>query len=155
MSIESELRALEDRNGRIQPQRVVDAARPRNHPLHPYFEWDNKVAGENWRLAQARALIRTVRFEVIINETPLMTVRYLRDPDRDAKDAGYRSIVQIRNEEETARAAVVAEMSHVAAAVRRAKLVAASLGLTAKIAAIGELADEITRGIDPPPAPPQ
>jgi len=40
---------------------VVDAARPAAAPLHPAFEWQDKVAGERWREHQARNLIRQIQ----------------------------------------------------------------------------------------------
>lgn len=48
-------------SGGLTPQRMVGMARDPEHPLHPEFEWDNEVAGEQHRLAQARKLIRRVR----------------------------------------------------------------------------------------------
>ncbi len=49
--------------GEIVPKAVVDAARSPKHPLHPHFEWDDKLAAEAHRLDQARSLIRIVRVE--------------------------------------------------------------------------------------------
>ena len=39
---------------------VVDDARPAESPLHKYFEWDDKIGGEKYRLQQARSLISSV-----------------------------------------------------------------------------------------------
>ena len=61
MSLREELQAVYDTNGRLTPALVVDAARPKNHPLHNRFEWDNRIAGELWRHEQASALIRSVK----------------------------------------------------------------------------------------------
>lgn len=36
--------------GRLTPGAVVSAARSQNHPLHPHFEWDDRVAAEAYRL---------------------------------------------------------------------------------------------------------
>lgn len=46
--------------GELTPKDVVDDARNRNSPLHPFFEWDNTAAAEAYRLSQARGLIRSV-----------------------------------------------------------------------------------------------
>ena len=60
-----ELRRIYQQNGnKITPSDVVDAARPEDSPLHSRFEWDDSVAGEKYREAQAAQLIRTVRIEV-------------------------------------------------------------------------------------------
>jgi hypothetical protein len=54
-----ELKRLE-KTGRLQPPDVLDAARPETSPLHPAFEWDDGEAAEQFRLIQARQLIRAV-----------------------------------------------------------------------------------------------
>lgn len=46
--------------GELTPQDVVKDAKNGNSPLHRFFEWDDKAAGEQHRLAQARGLIRAV-----------------------------------------------------------------------------------------------
>ena len=55
-------------NNELKPPDVVNAARPKNAPLHSCFEWDNKVAAEKYRLVEARILIRSVR--IIKPDTP-------------------------------------------------------------------------------------
>ncbi len=40
---------------------VVDAARPSEAVLHPYFEWDDTAAAEAYREHQAETITRTVR----------------------------------------------------------------------------------------------
>lgn len=50
-----------DHAGELHPQDVVDDARPEESPLHEVFEWDDAIAGENWRKDQAGHLIRSVR----------------------------------------------------------------------------------------------
>lgn len=124
------LRALEKDAGRLIPADVVDAARRPDSPLHSHFEWDDSAAAEKFRLDQARALIRTVKIEVTVREVPLQVCSYVRDPDADTADAGYRSVVKLRSEQDSARAAIVEEMKRVANAVRRAKSLAAVLGMT-------------------------
>ena len=61
MSLRDHLQAIYDQAGVLTPGLVVDAARPEEHPLHHEFEWDDAVAGEAYRLSQARRLIRSVR----------------------------------------------------------------------------------------------
>jgi hypothetical protein len=47
--------------GHLSPAAVVDAARDRAHVLHPHFEWRDRIAAEQYRLDQARTLIRVIR----------------------------------------------------------------------------------------------
>lgn len=54
------LEDIEQRKAGITPHDVVEESRPEDAALHGYFEWDNSVAGEEWRRSQARYLIRAV-----------------------------------------------------------------------------------------------
>jgi hypothetical protein len=47
-------------DGIIEATAVVSAAKPIHSPLHNCFEWDDTKCGEEYRLYQARNLIRTV-----------------------------------------------------------------------------------------------
>jgi hypothetical protein len=61
------LQGMHDSGG-LTPQRMVGTARDPEHPLHPEFEWDDEVAGENYRLVQARKLIRRVKIVYRIDD---------------------------------------------------------------------------------------
>lgn len=61
MSLRDQLQAIYEEKGRLDPQTVVDVARPKSHPLHDRFEWNNTVAGEAWRREQAHRLIQKVQ----------------------------------------------------------------------------------------------
>ena len=60
------LRKIYLKSGRdLREADVLADARDKASPLHSYFEWDDSAAAESFRLAQASALIRRVRVEVI------------------------------------------------------------------------------------------
>jgi hypothetical protein len=61
MDLRSQLQAIYDAHGQLTPRLVLDTARDPEHPLHPRFDWNDKTAGEAWRLHQARRLISVVR----------------------------------------------------------------------------------------------
>lgn len=46
--------------GELTPQDVLKDAKNNNSPLHSFFEWDEGKAAEQYRLQQARGLIRAV-----------------------------------------------------------------------------------------------
>lgn len=46
--------------GELTPEAVLSDAKHNNSPLHSYFEWDDTEAAEQYRLQQARGLIRAV-----------------------------------------------------------------------------------------------
>lgn len=54
------LREIEDRDGSVTPQAVVDDARPEDSLLHPVFEWDDEKAAEAYRIHQAGNFIRCI-----------------------------------------------------------------------------------------------
>lgn len=57
-----ELVRIYERDGGVRASVVVRESRPKKAPLHDEFEWDNDVAAENYRLNQARALIRATDY---------------------------------------------------------------------------------------------
>lgn len=60
--IEAALRQIRaDNDGILTAKAIVNASRPDSALLHVKFEWDNDVAGERYRLQQARQLVRVVR----------------------------------------------------------------------------------------------
>lgn len=144
-----------ERDGRLQPADVVTDARDPTSPLHSHFEWDDSVAAERHRLSQARTLIRSVKIHVTVRDTPLSVVGYIRDPElQDTRNPGYRNVLQLRTEEDSARAAIIEEMKRVANAARRAKSLAAVLGLTDQIEEIDRLAQNVTERVALPAAAP-
>lgn len=49
---------LYDRTGDVDPAALVDEAADTSHPLHDQFEWDDEIAGREYRLIQASRIIR-------------------------------------------------------------------------------------------------
>jgi hypothetical protein len=70
---------------RLTPQALVDTARPDISPIHPFYEWDDSIAGEQYRLEQARSHVRCVRRvenTVPIKDQPIIREYHsVRDPD--------------------------------------------------------------------------
>jgi hypothetical protein len=59
--IRDELHRLVHRHrGELRPEQVVEAAKSKDSPLHASFEWDDTEAAQQYRLDQARNLIRAV-----------------------------------------------------------------------------------------------
>jgi hypothetical protein len=56
--------------GLLTPAALVTAARSRRHPCNKHFEWRDKEAAEQYRLEQARSLIRMIR--VVDEQQPEM-----------------------------------------------------------------------------------
>lgn len=76
--------------GELTPKDVVDDARNPNSPLHSFFEWNDGDAAEQYRLQQARGLIRSVVAIYIREEEPAVrTKAFIHIPEASAPH--YRS----------------------------------------------------------------
>lgn len=91
----AELKRIARANGGLlQPDVVVSEARPASSPLHSRFEWDNSVAGQQYRLWQARQLIR-VSVEVLQGTDEMTDVFVSLTTDREKESGGYRMVVDV------------------------------------------------------------
>lgn len=89
-----ELMRIRDEHGKVEATLVVEEARPKESPLHPAFEWRDKIAGEQWRLWQARSLIRSVH--VVSNQNPEEppAQAFVHIP-KTAEESGYYQSVEL------------------------------------------------------------
>lgn len=55
-------------NDELTANSVVESAKEKTSPLHDYFEWNDSIAGEMWRLHQARKLFGHIKIDVKIEE---------------------------------------------------------------------------------------
>ena len=57
-----ELERVRKKNGgAFTPEDVVEASRPKRAKLHKSFEWDDSIAGERFRVEQAKSIVRSIR----------------------------------------------------------------------------------------------
>lgn len=61
--------------GELTPEDVLKDARNNNSPLHSFFEWDDGEAAEQYRLQQARHLIRSVVAVYVDDEKPAVRAK--------------------------------------------------------------------------------
>lgn len=54
--------------GGVTARDVVDAARSENSPLHSYFQWNDKVAADEFRLWRARDMLGSIKIRYIEKE---------------------------------------------------------------------------------------
>lgn len=119
--VRDELERLEDQAGRLTPSIVIEAAKDEQSPLHGYFEWDDSIAAENYRLEQARTLIRSVVLHITDEKTTFTCVRYVRDPKAGPKEQGYRSIPSLVSDDQSAGLVVQYEFARAQANLQRAE----------------------------------
>jgi len=85
------LYASRAKHGVLSTESLVEDARPKNHPLHHRFEWDNRVAGHQYRLFQAGELIRSVKIQY--SDDPPKAVREWVNTRRDGEYEPVEEVV--------------------------------------------------------------
>lgn len=76
---------------------VVNKARATSSPIHKMFEWDNRVAGEEYRLEQARLYLRCIRVKIIGDKSEARTV-YVHVSEEANQNLYVRAEVVAENE---------------------------------------------------------
>jgi hypothetical protein len=91
-SLEEILGQLAQKNGgKLTPEQVLTAAKPKSSPLHQHFQWDDSEAAKQYRLMQAGQLIRRVRITYAPNEDRSFRVRaYVNVIPEVAEDESQR-----------------------------------------------------------------
>lgn len=143
------LRALE-RSGKLTPEEVVSTAQNPEHPLHPYFDWDDSVAASKWRLEQARGLIRSVTVKVVMENDRLIPAPvYVRDPDAASASQGYVAMSSLKDDPAAARAAMSIELMRVEGLLERSERMADVLGLTDDVKRLGRRVKALRSRVQP------
>lgn len=82
--------------GLLRPHDVVKFARDPKTALHKKFTWDDSKAAEEYRLWEARSLIRVA---VIVEENTTESVRaYVSITDSRGKEGGYRAVAEVMDD---------------------------------------------------------
>jgi len=85
----------DDHGGVLNPEDVVEYARPKASPIHDKFTWDNTKAANEYRLWQARQLISLVIVYEKVEHKPI-AIRHFHSLTTDRSESGgYRRIVEI------------------------------------------------------------
>ena len=116
------------KNGEVTAEKVVETARNPKHVLHDYFEWDDRKAAHSFRVDQARTLLADVRYE-IVERNLTCAIQWVRNPNANPATQGYISTVTLGEDENAARTAVVNELNHVVAYLRRARDLGEAVGV--------------------------
>lgn len=75
MTAADAIREIAETHGHVTPQLVVEAAKPKDSPLHDKFEWNNTKAAAEFRLIQAAYLIRKIKVTIEASEEQKVSVR--------------------------------------------------------------------------------
>lgn len=103
MSIKDELNYIAKRNnGCVNPEKVLKYAKNPKTALHKKFEWDNKKASHEYRLWQARQVIR-VHVSIIEVDNKVIKVRDFVSLYDDRGKIGYRLTQDVLNDDQRKR----------------------------------------------------
>jgi hypothetical protein len=96
VTIQIALQRIQRANGGLlRPEDVVSEARAKISPLHPMFEWKDSAAAHEYRLWQARQLIRvSVIFLPNGSDQAIKAFVSMLD-DRTQDGGGYRALVDV------------------------------------------------------------
>lgn len=125
-SIRAELAKIAEKyNGVLNPRQIVDAAADEFSPLHAEFVWDDGEAADMFRMAQAGALIRRVRYTVarvdgVTKKINLTTTRaYQSRPSMRNAEGGYEDVIDIVSDEQKRQEMLSQVLGELAAYRRR------------------------------------
>ena len=85
------LEKIREKNGNLTAGMVLLEAKKARNPLHKAFEWDDSTAAEEFRLEQARRMLRSI--EIVYTElpkTPLRQYEVVTEPAK--KDSPERKV---------------------------------------------------------------
>lgn len=91
-----ELENIKKRRKTLTAKVIVEEAKTIDNPLHDYFDWNNNVAGEKWRLQQARNLIGNIVETVIVEGKATLQRSFFNVSDR-ANEAVYVTIAEVKS----------------------------------------------------------
>lgn len=91
----SELQRIRKETGEnLKPRAVVESAKDPDSPLHDAFEWDDTKAAQEWRVTQARRLLRSIHVVVERGEEDRSVRAFFRVEDPSG-DTGYVSLAAV------------------------------------------------------------
>lgn len=101
-----ELEKIRDKNdGRLETKEVLKAAKKLKNPLNQYFEWDDTIAAEEFRLITARKIIKAVVYveentksqqPVFINVMSVDSGQYYQNVSVATRDEFDVAILQLK-----------------------------------------------------------
>lgn len=97
----SELAHIREEHGTLRAEDVVEFARDETTALHGEFEWDDSEAAHQYRLDQARRIIRVnVQILPVGGRDIVVPVYVSLVQDRNQAGGGYRRLVDVMSDEE-------------------------------------------------------
>jgi hypothetical protein len=80
----------------LTPEDIVTAARDEASPAHRYFEWNDQKAAQQYRLEQARYILRVIHVEIAPQET-IRAFHSVHIDEMSSTDRQYVSLKQVQS----------------------------------------------------------
>ena len=95
---ELEIVRKRSKDGKLHAEEIVEFAKNKNTALHSKFEWDDTKAAQEYRIWEARQLIKIV--VTIIPHTNVETSVYVSLKKDRMGEGGYRAMVEVLSNKE-------------------------------------------------------
>lgn len=95
-----ELSFIEKRDGVVTPEAVVEFAKDETTQLHGQFNWDDGEAAHQWRLFQARQVIRAMVTILPNGNEDVVTKAYVHIVETSRNPTGYIEVRKVLSDEE-------------------------------------------------------
>lgn len=86
---------VESHGDRLKAQIIVDAARPKESPLHTLFTWDDKYAAELYRREEARNMLRKIEVVIDGEEPQRMFINVVETISEDEEERAYVTTARV------------------------------------------------------------
>jgi hypothetical protein len=117
-TVEDALKDIFDKHGMVTPSLVVEAAKDAASPLHEEFMWDDADAAAQFRLIQARKIIR--KHKIVYEGAPVKFVHVprIKVPDDPSREGSYLPITMVVRQQSMFERALDEALQKLAAAER-------------------------------------
>jgi len=99
----SEILEIKDKKG-LTASTLLESAKKKKSKLYDMFEWEDSIAGEKWRLHQARLLINEVK--IIVEDKEMYAFENIsvsvdsKEGIENSREREYKPIIEIMNNED-------------------------------------------------------
>ena len=144
--VERVIRAIYVREGEVKASMLLEEARDKKSPAHSAFEWDDGAAAEEYRLYQARHLLRIVT--VIHDDKPSKLANVSAEKGDDSREGAYKpiaAIVESPTEFETVLSSALRRLGAARLAVEELQIAARKLSPTDdRVSMIAQIAEALS-----------
>lgn len=102
--VDRELDRIRKDKGRVSPELLVEASKPKESALHDGFEWDNEAAGHKYRCGQARLYITGIVYKPAGAKEPLRKheiVTHVRN-DEGTRETVFAPLTEVLSDKDRA-----------------------------------------------------